>query len=116
MQVSDGRCVMRKKRERRVFEAAFKIEAVRRMQERLTVHVPLSVIARDLGLRPQQLRGWEKQIDARVGQPPADVFPGEGNVPSAEEEVRRLRRENEVLRQERDFLRKTAAYFAKDSR
>jgi len=107
---------MRKKRERRTFEAAFKIEAVRRMHERLAVKVPLAAIARDVGVRPEQLRGWAKAMDARAGQAPSDVFPGEGKLPSAEDELRRLRRELDVMRQERDFLKKTAAYFAKEFR
>ena len=107
---------MQKRQQRRVFEAAFKVEAVRRLQERLANNIPLSVIARELDVRPQQLRGWEKQLASHGGQGVPDVFPGEGRLPSAEEEVRRLRRELEVVRQERDFLRKTAAYFAKDFR
>jgi transposase len=44
------------------------------------------------------------------------VFPGHGQLPSAEAEVRRLQRENATLRQERDFLKKAAAFFAKESR
>jgi transposase len=36
--------------------------------------------------------------------------------PSPEEELRRLRRENERLRLEREFLKKAAAFFAKESR
>ena len=107
---------MARKRERRKFDAAFKIEAVRRMQERRGLKVPLSQIARDVGLRPEQLRRWATQMEARSGQGPSDVFPGEGKVPSAEEELRRLRRELDVLRQERDFLKRAAAYFAKESR
>ena len=107
---------MARKRERRKFDAAFKIEAVRRMQERRGLQVPLSQIARDVGLRPEQLRRWATQMAVRAGQRPSDVFPGEGKVPSAEEELRRLRRELDVLRQERDFLKRAAAYFAKESR
>jgi hypothetical protein len=45
-----------------------------------------------------------------------DVFPGNGRQPSAEEELRRLQRENATLRQERDFLKKAAVFFAKESR
>lgn len=107
---------MKQKRERRTFEAAFKIEAVRRLHERRAVQVPVSVIAQDLGVRPEQLRSWEKQMIARAGQAPHDVFPGEGRLPSADEEVRQLRRELDVVRQERDFLKRAAAYFAKESR
>jgi transposase len=45
-----------------------------------------------------------------------DVVPGQGPGASAEAEVRRLQRENATLRQERDFLKKAAAFFAKESR
>ena len=44
---------MAKKRERRQFDAAFKIKAVRRMQERLAVQGSLADIARDLQVRPE---------------------------------------------------------------
>jgi transposase len=61
------------------------------------------------------LRNWKRQAEGRVGLAPTDLFPGAGHLPSQEDELRRLRRENERLRQERDFLKKTAAYFAKES-
>ena len=67
---------MQKRQQRRVFEAAFKVEAVRRLHERLANNIPLSVIARELAVRPQQLRGWEKQLASPVGQAVHDVFPG----------------------------------------
>jgi len=107
---------MTKKRERRRFDVAFKLEAVRRMQERLAMKVSLADIARDLAVRPEQLRGWARVLATRVGQGPRDVFPGEGRLPSAEEEVRQLRRELETVKLERDFLKKTSAYFARESR
>jgi transposase len=107
---------MTKKRTRRVFDAAFKIEAVRRMEERKAQKVPLTQIAQDLDIRPDMLRAWARQLRQRAGQAPTDVFPGEGKLPSAEEELRQVRRELEVVRQERDFLKKAAAYFAKESR
>ena len=81
---------------------------------------------------PDLLRGWAKQV---AGAPPGthadEIFPGHGQrrrfapAPtlggtepplSTEEELRRLRRENERLRMERDFLKKAAAFFAKESR
>jgi transposase len=107
---------MKKKRERRQFDAAFKIEAVRRMHERLALHVSLAEISRDLGLRPDLLRSWSRQLAKHAGQSPHDVFPGEGRLPSAEEEVRQLRRELETVKLERDFLKKASAYFARESR
>ena len=107
---------MAKKRERRQFDAAFKMEAVRRMQERLALKVSLAENSRDLGVRPDLLRSWSRQLAKRVGQAPHDVFPGEGRLPSAEEEVRQLRRELETVKMERDFLKKASAYFARESR
>jgi len=107
---------MGRKRERRQFDAAFKMEAVRRMQERLAVKVPLSEISRDLGVRPDQLRAWAKRVGTATGRPATDVFPGEGRLPSADEELRQLRRELETVRMERDFLKKASVYFARESR
>jgi transposase len=102
--------------QRRVFTAAFKLEAVRRMEERRSSGVNLTQIGRDLGVRPDQLRKWKRQHDQRVGAAPADVFPGHGRLPSEQEEVRRLERENARLKQEVAFLKSAAAYFARESR
>ena len=66
---------MTKKRERRQFDAAFKVEAVRRMQERLAVQGSLADIARDLQVRPEQLRGWSRLLAKGIGQAPREVFP-----------------------------------------
>jgi len=44
------------------------------------------------------------------------VFPGNGKLTSKDEEIRALRRQLEEVKQERDFLKKAAAYFAKGSR
>jgi len=103
-------------RERRVFSAEFKMEAVRLMRERQKLGVSLSQIGRELGVGPDLLRRWAERLEQRAGRPPRDVFPGNGKLPEAEEELRRLRRENAVLRQERDFLKHAAAFFAKESR
>ena len=67
-------------------------------------------LAHDLGISEQPVRGWMKRadIDGGRGQP--------GELTTAErEELRRLRRENQVHRQEREILRKAAAYFAKET-
>ena len=67
---------MTKKRARRVFDAAFKIEAVRRLQERRAQKVPVTEIARDLDVRPDMLRTWARRLRQSAGQAPTDVFPG----------------------------------------
>lgn len=67
-------------------------------------------IARDLGINEQTLRNWVKraEIDAGRGAP--------GELTSDERaELVRLRRENRVLQQEKEILKKAAAYFAKET-
>jgi transposase len=98
------RCLM--KRDRRAFSPEFKAEAVRLVIEGGR---PLSQVARELQIRPEQLRLWRRRLEAQgaVARPQPELSP--------EEENRRLRREVEVLRQERDFLKKAAAFFAKGS-
>lgn len=98
-------------RARRQFSAEFKLEAVR-----LAAASPdrPAAVARKLGIRADMLRKWRRQFATAASG--ADAFPGHGQVTSQDEELRRVKRELEVVRQERDFLRKAAAYFAKESR
>ena len=79
-------------RERRHFTAEFKLEAVRRAEERRAAGVPLTQVARELGVTDDLLRGWRQQARERAGAPPADVFPGAGRLPAEADEVRRLTR------------------------
>jgi transposase-like protein len=62
------------------------------------------------------LRAWKRQRDERAGAAAADVFPGNGRLPSEEDEVRRLTRELARAQQEIAFLKSAAAYFARESR
>jgi transposase len=110
----------------------FKVEVVRLMRDRLAAGVSLQRVAEELELGPDLLRVWAKQVAAAPnGASPNEIFPGPGKrrgykeglttLPDArpltpEQELARLRRENERLRQERDFLKKAAAFFAKESR
>lgn len=72
---------------------------------------PLSQIARELGIHLETLRGWRRR--ARAGDGSDGVA---ATVPSLEEENRRLRREMEILREEREILKKATAFFAKGAR
>ena len=100
---------MTKSRElRRKFDAAFKREAVQLWEARRATGVPIGRVAKELGLRPNQLREWAGQVAAEAA---AERL---GEAPS--EELRRLRRENARLKQEVEFAKKAAAFFAKESR
>ena len=98
------------RRDRRMFSAAFKAEAVQLMTERREAGVPLAQVSRELDVRADQLRAWARQARERGGSGAA--WPGE----TLEQENRRLRRELAVARQEQAFAKKVAAYFAKESR
>ena len=98
---------------RRQFTREFKLEAVRLIA---SGERKVEDLARDLGVRVSILRDWQKQAEGRAGLTQEDVFPGNGKLTSKEEEIRELRRQLEEVKQERDFLKKAAAYFAKGSR
>jgi transposase len=103
----------RKPRHRRRFTPEFKLEAVRlaAVGDR-----SVSEVARELGIGAELLRQWKRQAEARADYQPSDIFPGNGKLMSQDEEIRRLRRENAVLREERDILGKATAFFAKGVR
>ena len=94
---------------RRQFSREFKLEAVRMISE--GGHGLLEV-ARDLDLQSDMLRRWKRQFD----QDPHQVFPGKGHLKPDEEELRRLRRELERVREERDILKKALGIFSGPSR
>ena len=102
-----------KKRERRGFDEPFRREAVRLAA---VGNRRGSEVAQELGIRPDMLRQWKRQAQRRTGQVGAEVFPGNGKLTSQDEEVRRLRRENAQLRDERDILGKAMAFFARTPR
>jgi transposase len=96
---------------RRRFTREFKLEAVRLVSEG---HESVRAVAERLGIRPDMLRNWKRQV---AGLPPVqrnNIFMGHEKALGAEEEIKRLRREVERLEQERDFLKKAAAYFAQE--
>src|SRR5438477_10832548 len=106
----------RKRRRQREFTAEFRAEAVRMMNDRLAEGTTLSQIGRDLDLEPDMLRKWARglglwEADRDRSSVPAEELSG----PDLTAELKRLRRELEVARQERDFLKKATAFFAKES-
>lgn len=83
----------------------FREEAVRLVKES---GKSVFQIAKDLGVAYETLRRWVRQAEIDTGQ-------REGLTTSEREELTRLRRENRILREEREILKKAAAFFAKES-
>ena len=100
-------------RQRREFSPEFKLEAVRLAT---SGEKSLRQVARELGVHENLLRSWKRQAKRSGDGVMAEVFPGNGKLTSQDEEIRRLRRELATARQERDFLKKATAFFAKESR
>src|SRR5215210_8380084 len=92
-------------RSRPAYPPEFKAEAVRLVG---SSDRSLSRIAKDLGVADQTLRNWLQQAEIDDGV--RDAL-----TPSEREELRHLRREVRTLRQEREILKKAAAFFAKES-
>jgi transposase len=68
-------------------------------------------VARDIDITPQTVAAWVRQAAADSGEGrPQDLSS------SDKDELSRLRKENRELRMERDFLKKTAAWFARESK
>ncbi len=92
------------KRARRQFTDEYKAEAVSLVR---TSGKTLSQVARDLDLTESALRLWVER--AQRGADPASEL-----SPSERQELVQLRKENRVLRMERELLKKAAAFFAKE--
>ena len=92
---------------RRQFTDTFKFEAVRLTRESGR---PVAQVARDLGISDNVLYRWrneQQQVESQARTRQA--------VRAEQDELTRLRRENETLRKERDFLKRAAAFFARAS-
>lgn len=93
---------------RRKYTEAFKREAVRLLETR--GERSAGDVAESLGVAENLLWNWRR----RFGEVAAAAREERGESP--EEEVKRLRRENAELREEREILKKAAAFFAKETR
>jgi transposase len=93
------------KRHRRKFTDEFKSETVKLIRESGR---PVGSVARELDLTETAVREWVKKAE-RSGS--ADTL-----SPDERTELRRLRKENQELRMEKEILRKATAFFAKESR
>jgi transposase len=84
----------------------FRTEAIRLLR---TSGKSIAQIARELDVTSETLRIWRKQADIEDG------LRHDGPTTEETEEVRRLRREVTILREEREILVKAAAFFARET-
>ena len=88
------------------YDRQFKIDAVSMVVngERIVASV-----ARDLGIDPNLLYRWKQELSNEQ----SEAFPGKGRLGPQEEELRRLRRELEQAKEDREILKKALAFFSK---
>ncbi len=91
---------------RRQFDKEFKREAVRLVVEGRR---RVSDVARDLGIEPNMLHRWKRKSEENGER----AFPGKGKLSAEEDAVRRLEKELEETREERDILKKALAVFSR---
>lgn len=92
-------------KEQKTYTKEFKGEAVRLVQ---SGQKSQAQIARDLGVADSTLSHWRKELEEQG----SNAFPGSGHQAPLEEENRHLKREVEILRQERDILKKAIGIFS----
>jgi transposase len=98
-------------RKRQRFSKEFKLAAIGLLKQG---QKPATQIALELGIRRNQLYKWAAELEEKAGDAQA-AFNGSGRKPIAQQsEIERLRREVARLTEERDILKKAAAYFAKE--
>ena len=95
------------KRKRRTFTKEQKVDAIRLVR---VSGEPIGKIARELDLTENSLRNWVRQADIDEGKGSAGALTTEEKA-----EVRRLKKELRRVTMERDFLKKAAAFFAKET-
>lgn len=88
------------KKTRRQYTREFKFEALRLLE---TSGKSAAQIERDLGIGSGNLYRWKRKLT----QDGPDAFPGHGRLTPDQERIRQLERENEILRQQRDILKRS---------
>lgn len=88
----------------------FRREAVRRSDK---PGITQAQVAKELGISAQQIANWKRQF-TRLSDKQFNTLDGVDYSKKESEEMRQLRRENKQLKEEMEFLKKAAAYFAKE--
>lgn len=90
----------------RIFDKEFKLNAVKLVKEQ---KLTLTQASHDLGIGKSTLQRWVRELEK---YDEAQSFPGKGHLHTDDERYRKLERENEILKRERDILKKALAIFS----
>ena len=96
-----------KRKPYKTYSREFKLEALRLAT---AGDKPATQVARELGIRVNQLGKWKKQLEKEA----VTGIPAKRGRP-VDDEVAKLRRENARLKEENAILKKAAIYFARDA-
>jgi len=99
-------CPVTRSRSNSPYPHEFKVEAVRLFRDS---GKSLRAMADELGISTNSLREWSRKLDIQNGLRP-------GLDDEERSELRRLRRENKILREEREILKKAAVFFAEETK
>ncbi len=97
------------KSERRQFTQEFKRNAVKLVMEK---GVPVRKVARDLDIHPNLVHQWRRTVYEMREMEPLWVT---GNLKPEDAELKRLQKELEDVKEERDILKKALGVFSKRS-
>ena len=97
------------KKKRKSYSREFKKEAVALITDK---GYSIAEASRNLGIEYSVLRRWKTQL----ADDPQNAFPGKGRLKPADHELRKLQKELERVKEERDILKKALAYFAEDQK
>ncbi len=90
---------------RKTYTREFKLETLRLVE---TSGKPVAVVERELGLSQGLIHHWRQELARKDKR----AFPGKGRLTEDAERLRQLERENAILRQERDILKKAISVFS----
>ena len=97
--------------ERRKYTKEFKMEAIRMYEngERTLLEVE-----KELGITPGLLGKWKDELNHQANK--EEAFPGNGRLSDTEARIRQLERENALLKQDKEILKKVLTMYSKDGK
>lgn len=98
-------------KERRKYNKEFKMEPIRMLENS---EWSMAEIERELGITRGLLSKWKRELNQQLKK--EEVFPGNGRLTDTEARLRQLERENALLKQDKEMLKKVLEMFSKDAR